>query len=457
MAITAYKTYIAGEVLSASDLNASLTYITTNALAMISPLTGTLDCDGQILILDSDGDSSLQAASDDVLTLKLNNASLFVWNGATASVVNGVTMTAAIATAAPVIAATGTDTNIDLELRSKGTGDVVVADASGEEIAVFADVASAVNELQVTNAATGNPVLIEATGDDTNIGITLTTKGTGTTAVSGSFRRKTGADVASASALAVGIAGNQFDVTGTTTITSIDTKGIGAEIVLQFDGALTLTHHTTDLILPGSENITTAAGDVAIFWEYDTGKWRCLNYQRLSISPTYFDAYSIGKFDASGATVTFAASGLPRLLRIDIDCYDVSTDSADQFQIQVGDAIGGFAGSGYEASGSAVSDAVSPTTLTSTTGFPVLMASASAKVSGRITLVQWHPAAAPSGYLVTCSGTLSRYNSVSLLHTAGRIQLTSDNSVPYIDRIRADCISTAVFDGSGYFLVRGWR
>ncbi len=92
-----------------------------------------------------------------------------------------------------------------------------------------------------------------------------------------------GADVASATALAVLTDGNYFDVTGTTTITSINTTGgVGTLIKLHFDGALTLTHHATDLILPSGANITTAAGDEAEFIEYAAGDYRCTNYSKAS-------------------------------------------------------------------------------------------------------------------------------------------------------------------------------
>lgn len=94
-----------------------------------------------------------------------------------------------------------------------------------------------------------------------------------------------GADIASASALTLGTDGNYFDVTGTTTITSIATVGIGTQIKLHFDGALTLTHHATDLILPGGANITTAAGDEAEFVEYASGDWRCTNYTKADGKP----------------------------------------------------------------------------------------------------------------------------------------------------------------------------
>lgn len=90
-----------------------------------------------------------------------------------------------------------------------------------------------------------------------------------------------GADVSSGAALSLGD-GNYFDITGTTAITSIATKGVGTVVKLHFDGALTLTHHATDLVLPGGANITTAAGDEAEFVEYATGDWRCTAYTKAS-------------------------------------------------------------------------------------------------------------------------------------------------------------------------------
>ena len=97
-----------------------------------------------------------------------------------------------------------------------------------------------------------------------------------TLVLSSSFTQKVGADVSSAAALNVQIAGNIFDVTGTTGITSILTKGVGTVIVLQFDGIVVLTHHATNLMLGGS-NVTTAAGNVLSFYEYEAGKWRLIS------------------------------------------------------------------------------------------------------------------------------------------------------------------------------------
>jgi len=53
LALSRIKTWIAGEVLTASDLNAEYNNLLNNALTLISPLTGPLDIDGQTLTLDA--------------------------------------------------------------------------------------------------------------------------------------------------------------------------------------------------------------------------------------------------------------------------------------------------------------------------------------------------------------------------------------------------------------------
>lgn len=85
-----------------------------------------------------------------------------------------------------------------------------------------------------------------------------------------------GVDVASAATLTLGDDGNTFTVTGTATITSIATKGIGTIVILVAGGAWSLTHDPADLVLPGGVDITAAAGDVFLFEEYATGDWRLI-------------------------------------------------------------------------------------------------------------------------------------------------------------------------------------
>lgn len=95
-----------------------------------------------------------------------------------------------------------------------------------------------------------------------------------------------GADVASAATTDLGAATGRFvHVTGTTTITAFGTADAGVQREVTFDGVLTLTHNATSLILPGGTNITTAAGDTAMFVSEGSGNWRCINYQRAASAP----------------------------------------------------------------------------------------------------------------------------------------------------------------------------
>ena len=84
-----------------------------------------------------------------------------------------------------------------------------------------------------------------------------------------------GADIASATALVIGTDGDRFDVTGTTTVTSM-TVAIGRYFTLQFDGAVLLTNGAS-LVLPGAANITTSAGDRFTFLETAADTVECVS------------------------------------------------------------------------------------------------------------------------------------------------------------------------------------
>lgn len=90
--------------------------------------------------------------------------------------------------------------------------------------------------------------------------------------------------VASAATTDIGIINSNFiQITGTTTITSLGTTYRGPRFV-RFSDALTLTHNAATLILPGGGNITTAAGDKAIFVPKGAPSdgWNCVVYQFAS-------------------------------------------------------------------------------------------------------------------------------------------------------------------------------
>lgn len=101
--------------------------------------------------------------------------------------------------------------------------------------------------------------------------------------LSSALNEAKGSNIASATTTDIGAAtGNLVHVTGTTTITGLGTVQAGTERVVVFDAILTLTHNGTSLILPTGANITTAAGDAAIFRSEGAGNWRCVVYQRAS-------------------------------------------------------------------------------------------------------------------------------------------------------------------------------
>jgi len=73
---------------------------------------------------------------------------------------------------------TGTQTLTNKTLTSPKIGTSIL-DTSGNQLALLTATGSAVNEVTLANAATGNNPTLTASGDDTNIGIALQTKGSG--------------------------------------------------------------------------------------------------------------------------------------------------------------------------------------------------------------------------------------------------------------------------------------
>ena len=73
---------------------------------------------------------------------------------------------------------TGSGMFIDFDEQNAGSKSLTI-DSNGDEVLLFVGVGSAVNHLQITNSTTGNDPILEAVGDDTNIGVQIKKKGTG--------------------------------------------------------------------------------------------------------------------------------------------------------------------------------------------------------------------------------------------------------------------------------------
>ena len=145
------------------------------------------------------------------------------------------------------IAATQTFTNKTLTAPKIADGGFI-ADANGNELVVFQTTGSAVNQLEITNNASGSNPILAATGGDTNIGIALTPKGTGE----------------------IVIAAGNLNYGGTAVTTT------GAEI---------------NLIDGGTSRGTTAVASGDGILINDAGTMRMTNVDTVS---TYFSSHSVG-------------------------------------------------------------------------------------------------------------------------------------------------------------------
>jgi hypothetical protein len=98
----------------------------------------------------------------------------------TASAVNYIQVTGSATGAIPAITVQGSDTNIRMNISSKGTESVdILTNNTGTRAAKFTYTASSVNWVQMTGAAAGASPSYAVAGSDTDIDLTLTPKGAG--------------------------------------------------------------------------------------------------------------------------------------------------------------------------------------------------------------------------------------------------------------------------------------
>ena len=120
------------------------------------------------------------------------------------------------------------------------------------------------------------------------------------TKVTGMMQTSTkGGDITSASPCVIDSDGDVFDVSGTTNFAAF-TVTAGRRFTLNFDSALTMTHHASTLDLPaGGANITTAAGDVAEFFATGTNTVQCVNYTKADGTAVVAASSGFSKFSSS--------------------------------------------------------------------------------------------------------------------------------------------------------------
>jgi hypothetical protein len=231
----------------------------------------------------------------------------------------------------------------------------------------------------------------------------------------------TGTAIASATTINLNAAtGNRVHITGTTTITTVTlTRG---PRTLIFDGALTLTHNSTTNNLPGGVNITTAAGDRAIY-ESDGTTVYCVSYIKASGLPVKSSAgFTLGTTVATTSGTAIDFTGIPAgTTQILVNFNQVSTDNTTDMLIQLGDS-GGIETSGYLGTGFYMENAGTARVVDGTTGFRICHAGNNQKHSGTLTIsLQDSPA-----FKWVASGAIADTFSTAMGVTAGNKSLSAE-------------------------------
>ena len=218
-----------------------------------------------------------------------------------------------------------------------------IADENGNEQIIFQTTSSAVNQFDITNAATGNAPEISATGGDTNIDLKLTPKGSGQVIIDGNVGIDTGViDLKNGGSQSVVRfycessnahyaqiqAPAHSDFSGNVTLTlpaSTDTltgiadtqtltnKTLTTPVIAEIDSGSTITlDATTDIILDADgANITMKDGGTTV-----------LDFVLNGATDVTLDAPGDLKFDADGGDFNFLDGGT-EILRISNSSSDV--------------------------------------------------------------------------------------------------------------------------------------
>jgi len=181
---------------------------TDNAVVRFDGTTGKLVQNSAVTIADTTGDITGGAYNKVTITAPATSATLTIADGKTLTANSSLTLAGVDAKTLTVnnsLTLAGTDatvmtfpsTSATIARTDAGqtfTGTQVmtspriitsVNDTNGNEVFAITATASAVNDFTLVNAATGNNPQIQASGSDTNIGINLVPKGTGTVQANG--------------------------------------------------------------------------------------------------------------------------------------------------------------------------------------------------------------------------------------------------------------------------------
>ena len=149
------------------------------------------------------------------------------------------------------------------------------------ELLKFVETASAVNEITITNQATGSNPSISATGDDTNVGLEFSTKGTGAIKFNDLAYIPQQALTSSSNAVAWDVQAkpNAYHLTTENTTFSAPTNAVEGSFIcleINYDGAHTIAFNTVfEFAASTAPTFTSTDGktDILVF-RYNGSVWQ---------------------------------------------------------------------------------------------------------------------------------------------------------------------------------------
>ena len=241
-------------------------------------------------------------------------------SGATA-LTKGINRVSTVANTGDAVALPTAVAGLEILIINDGANTMKVFPCNGESDAIDGGSVNAVDTNQIIAASSRRYIAVDGTnwytaspaaGDMSDLVDDSTPQLGGFLDANGKYMQtEKGGDISSASPLVIDTDGDYFDVTGTTNF-SVMTVAADRQFTLQFDGALTMTHHATNIDLPGAANITTAAGDVGVFQSTGANTVQCISYTKADGTAVVsagglFASYAIiaDQKAANGASGTF--------------------------------------------------------------------------------------------------------------------------------------------------------
>lgn len=140
-----------------------------------------------------------------------------------------------------------------------------INDSSGNEFIKLTRTASAVNEITIANNSTTNSPSISATGDDTNVNLTLNSKGTGSVVT-----RKSAYNTITHSTGSISSLATYIKLQGNGTLANGTTQGEFKIFTFEKQGATT---NSTVTLTTGSVASFTVDSSTSAFCIWDGGRW----------------------------------------------------------------------------------------------------------------------------------------------------------------------------------------